>query len=73
MTFSPLGSVTVYWQPDAIGILAWLPGIGFDIFDSFSQLDHFCIVEFFGYHVEFVRVMDEEHRLQLEAQGAFRE
>lgn len=67
------GIVTIYWQTDSVlGVCAFIPGFGFDVFESFRQLDMHCTVEFFGYDVRFVQIESEEHRLQLEIQGVFR-
>lgn len=69
-----LPPVTVYWQIEpGFGVFAWLPGQGWDQFDSFGQLDMYCTVQFFGYSVSFVEITSEAQRLELVAQGVFDE
>ena len=64
--------VTVYWQLDPVwGVLAYMPDLGFDMFDSFEQLECFCICEYFGSDVEYIQIMDEAHRQALAATGVF--
>lgn len=66
------GKITIYWQHEpGFGIAAFLPDSGFDFFDSLNQLDLYCITEWFGYEIEYIEVLSEQHRLELEAKGAF--
>lgn len=78
MTYSPYVtlptlSVTIYWEQTGIqpAIAAFLPGIGHDFFDSFDQLDFFCLCEYSGQEKEFIEIVSEEQRAALAAQGAF--
>lgn len=65
-------SITVYWQLDSVwGVMAYLPELGFDMFDSFGQLECYCICEFFGSDVEYIQIMDEAHCQALAATGVF--
>jgi hypothetical protein len=64
--------VTIYWQPDSVwGVMAHLPNLGFDMFDSFDQLDCYCICEYFGTDIEYIQVRDEAHRQELARLGVF--
>lgn len=64
--------ITVYWEHDStMGISAFLPGFGFDAFDSFSQLEVYCCVEYFGTQLEFVEITSEAQRQALAMQGVF--
>lgn len=65
-------SVTVYWQLDSVwGVMAYMPELGFDMFESFEQLECYCICEYFGSDVEYIQIMDEAHRQALAATGVF--
>ena len=51
--------------------MAHLPNLGFDMFDSFDQLECFCICEYFGSEIEYIQVRDEAHRQELARLGVF--
>jgi len=78
MTYSPYVTmpvmhVTIYWEHTGFqpAIAAHLPGIGPDFFDSFEQLECYCLCEYSGYEKEFIEITSEEQRAALAAQGAF--
>ena len=65
-------AITVYWQLDSVwGVMAYLPELGFDVFESYEQLECYCICEFFGSDLDYIQIMDEADRQALAATGVF--